>query len=258
MAEKSSAPGGSSPDGLRRRPSQLAYEDEQMTAVNNSNTDSYESSQGSLNASKNWTNGESSSRGSVASDSLAAEESDLPAQAKTMQLSEDGPRHPSAAAGNSDDSAEEPSPCYYLEIPKINEPPGLDMRQGKSSDMEASYSHTSIPEVTTPHSPVRFKEPICHESYSDKDNEEQDPDAKDELPYPGFIPVAFKCLTQTSQPRALCLKLITWPYPFLKNIYKKYSLKKMVCGGSRCLYTWSEVVWEDFFIFKTSMSLKAD
>ncbi len=213
MAEKSSDYGGSGPDGLRRRPSHLVNEDEQIPTVNNSNPESYESSQGSLNASKSWTNGESSSRASMASDPLASDENDLPAQAKTMQLSEDGPSH-SLAAGNSDDNAEEPAPCYYLEIPKINEPKGLDMHQGKSPDTETPYSHTSTPEVSTPHSPVRFKEPICHETYSDKDNGEHDPDAKDELPYPGFIPVAFKCLTQTSQPRAWCLKLITWPYPF--------------------------------------------
>ena len=39
-------------------------------------------------------------------------------------------------------------------------------------------------------------------------------EAEEELLFPGFVPVAFKYLDQTSKPRYYCLKLITWPYPF--------------------------------------------
>ena len=34
----------------------------------------------------------------------------------------------------------------------------------------------------------------------------------DDLPYPGFIPVIFGCLSQTSQPRRLLLRIITNPW----------------------------------------------
>jgi hypothetical protein len=45
-------------------------------------------------------------------------------------------------------------------------------------------------------------------------NEEQ-PD--EDLPYPGFVPITLGFLTQTSRPRALCLRMITNPYPFSRN-----------------------------------------
>lgn len=43
-------------------------------------------------------------------------------------------------------------------------------------------------------------------------------DNRKTLPYPGFVPVAFRCLSQTSQPRSLFLRIITNPYPFFKSI----------------------------------------
>lgn len=48
---------------------------------------------------------------------------------------------------------------------------------------------------------------------SNEDNEE-------ELDFPGFLPVAFFCLKQNTQPRKWCLKAITWPYPFFLNLVK--------------------------------------
>uniref|UniRef100_A0A0L8I4M2 Uncharacterized protein n=1 Tax=Octopus bimaculoides TaxID=37653 RepID=A0A0L8I4M2_OCTBM len=37
---------------------------------------------------------------------------------------------------------------------------------------------------------------------------------EEELPYPGFVPTALYCLNQTNKLRWVCLKIITWPYPF--------------------------------------------
>ena len=37
---------------------------------------------------------------------------------------------------------------------------------------------------------------------------------EEELAFPGFVPVAFRCMTQTTKLRYWCLKMITWPYPF--------------------------------------------
>lgn len=42
----------------------------------------------------------------------------------------------------------------------------------------------------------------------DKDEDEED------LPFPGYVKTAYFCLSQTSQPRNYCLRLVTWPYPF--------------------------------------------
>lgn len=39
-------------------------------------------------------------------------------------------------------------------------------------------------------------------------------DEEEELPYPGFVPKSFYCLKQTNKLRWMCLKIITWPYPF--------------------------------------------
>ena len=49
---------------------------------------------------------------------------------------------------------------------------------------------------------------------SEEPTEEQ-PD--EDLPYPGFVPITLGFLTQTSRPRALCLRMITNPYPFSRN-----------------------------------------
>ncbi|CAF0940602.1 unnamed protein product [Didymodactylos carnosus] len=37
-----------------------------------------------------------------------------------------------------------------------------------------------------------------------------------ELPFPGFVEKSFYCLHQKTSPRYQCLKLITWPYPFIR------------------------------------------
>lgn len=50
----------------------------------------------------------------------------------------------------------------------------------------------------------------CHEDDEDDDD--------DGLPYPGFVPVTFGFLTQYSKPRALCLQIITNPYPFSRTV----------------------------------------
>lgn len=43
-------------------------------------------------------------------------------------------------------------------------------------------------------------------------------EADEELPFPGFVPVALKWLDQKNKLRLLCLRTITWPYPFWENI----------------------------------------
>ncbi|OAD58475.1 Voltage-dependent T-type calcium channel subunit alpha-1G [Eufriesea mexicana] len=47
----------------------------------------------------------------------------------------------------------------------------------------------------------------------DEDEDGGDIDG-DELPYPGFVPVALRYLDQNTRPRNWCLALITNPYPF--------------------------------------------
>lgn len=57
------------------------------------------------------------------------------------------------------------------------------------------------------------------EDEEDDEDEDEDEDDEDEerndLPYPGFAPVALRYLDQMTRPRNWCLALITNPYPFL-------------------------------------------
>ena len=46
----------------------------------------------------------------------------------------------------------------------------------------------------------------------------------EELPYPDFQPVVFRCVKQTTRPRGWCLRVITWPYPFLYHTCQFISL----------------------------------
>lgn len=40
-------------------------------------------------------------------------------------------------------------------------------------------------------------------------------DEEDDLPYPGFLAITWRCLHQTTAPRNYCLAMITNPYPFV-------------------------------------------
>ena len=45
--------------------------------------------------------------------------------------------------------------------------------------------------------------------------QDDDEEGEEELPFPGFVPVAFRCLDQHNRVRFWCLRTITWPYPFI-------------------------------------------
>ena len=129
-----------------------------------------------------------------------------------------------------------PAPIYplALEIPRISEPDDCNMDTYeripdgcRTPDLESGrrrgggFSHHSRAnsDVSTPHSPVRFKEPITEPityNIPDPDSDRPDPGTgtSDELLFPGFVPVVFRCLTQRTGVRYWCLKAITWPYPF--------------------------------------------
>ena len=133
-----------------------------------------------------------------------------------------------------------PAPIYplALEIPRISEPDpdGMDMydhrtladssgyrtpdvESGLRSSLQGHHSRagSDVSGMSTPHSPVRFKEPITDESPELDPSSDDRPDpgtGPDDLPFPGFVPVVFRCMSQTTQPRYYCLKTITWPYPF--------------------------------------------
>jgi voltage-dependent calcium channel T type alpha-1G len=59
------------------------------------------------------------------------------------------------------------------------------------------------------------------DSEDNRDDEDDCMDAehnqREQLPYPGFVPVAMKYLDQNSRPRNWCLAMITNPYPFYSN-----------------------------------------
>ncbi|MPC29499.1 hypothetical protein E2C01_022736 [Portunus trituberculatus] len=41
---------------------------------------------------------------------------------------------------------------------------------------------------------------------------------EDDLPYPGFLAITWRCLHQTTAPRNYCLAMITNPYPFVSIV----------------------------------------
>lgn len=43
-------------------------------------------------------------------------------------------------------------------------------------------------------------------------------DEEDDLPYPGFLAITWRCLHQTTAPRNYCLAMITNPYPFVSIV----------------------------------------
>ena len=136
-----------------------------------------------------------------------------------------------------------PAPIYplALEIPRISEPDPdgedvydhrtlpdssgyrtPDVESGLRSSLQGHHSRagSDVSGMSTPHSPVRFKEPITDETPEIGPSSDDRPDpgtGPDELPFPGFVPVVFRCMSQTTQPRYYCLKTITWPYPFENN-----------------------------------------
>lgn len=62
--------------------------------------------------------------------------------------------------------------------------------------------------------------PAAEDYHSDEDSETVNSEKTDDqdLPYPGFVDVAFYCLPQTHKLRLFCLYLITSPYPLLYKI----------------------------------------
>ena len=57
-------------------------------------------------------------------------------------------------------------------------------------------------------------EDIEEEVNEDEDDDGDDNGEGDDLPYPGFAPIALRYLDQNTRPRNWCLALITNPYPF--------------------------------------------
>lgn len=52
----------------------------------------------------------------------------------------------------------------------------------------------------------------------DDDEEDDDEEDVEQLPYPGFRPIALRYLDQRSRPRKWCLAMMTNPYPFPTRI----------------------------------------
>lgn len=71
---------------------------------------------------------------------------------------------------------------------------------------------------------VAFVPPACRARGSITSSEEggslapYSDDEDDGLPYPGFLPITWGCLYQTTAPRNYCLAMITNPYPFTLSV----------------------------------------
>lgn len=56
------------------------------------------------------------------------------------------------------------------------------------------------------------------ENSPDPSDAGSDDNGEEELLFPGFVAKSLYCLTQRNKLRYCCLKLITWPYPFIQII----------------------------------------
>lgn len=45
------------------------------------------------------------------------------------------------------------------------------------------------------------------------------PEDEEELLFPGFVAKSLRCLPQTNKLRFICLKIITWTYPFIVKYF---------------------------------------
>lgn len=92
---------------------------------------------------------------------------------------------------------------------------------------DSQHSDTIIRREKSRSVPVKIEDTEDEKEKSgDKDKVEFDPesgiqDDDENLPFPGFVPVAFRCCPQTMAPRRWCLRLVSWPYPFLIVLYFK-------------------------------------
>lgn len=95
------------------------------------------------------------------------------------------------------------------------------------SAMEYRYPHRRGTRNPDPEIAEDVSNDYENEEDEDEDEDEEDEESDDEddddledeedepqLRYPGFVPVAWKYLEQTTRPRSWCLALITNPYPF--------------------------------------------
>lgn len=62
------------------------------------------------------------------------------------------------------------------------------------------------------------------EDDDDDEDDEEDEDDEDveQLPYPGFRPIALRYLDQRSRPRKWCLAMMTNPYPFYASFFANF------------------------------------
>lgn len=66
--------------------------------------------------------------------------------------------------------------------------------------------------------------PLSDLEDDDDEDDEDEEDEEEDLPYPGFIPLALGCLEQHTRPRSWCLRMITNPYPFQCKLFIIYVL----------------------------------
>ena len=130
---------------------------------------------------------------------------------------------------------------FRLRPSKSTEVPPVTIRDEGPSTAALGYEETALndPPSTGPESvtlqmpssespvpkggPSRRGAPPTDEDMAEDDDGEEDDDedanTQEDLPFPGFVPTAFKCLSQENPLRHACLRIITWPYPFYeKNI----------------------------------------
>lgn len=86
-------------------------------------------------------------------------------------------------------------------------------RSRRDTSTAKAQKTVSLSLETTPVSP--WSDEAAGQLDGDTIPEEVGDGDDEDLPYPGFVPVAFRYLTQNTFPRNVCLRLVTHPYPFL-------------------------------------------
>lgn len=112
------------------------------------------------------------------------------------------------------------------------------IRQNSDSTAQSGKYKVCLNTMPTEVSPEPYVTDEETQGGSDNSNEEES-----DLPFPGFMDVAFYCLPQTHRLRLFCLKLITSPYPSLTSSHflslLHYALSKIV--HYRALLGWKSL-----------------
>lgn len=156
----------------------------------------------------------SSAAGHVIVRSSSPAATDMPVAIASTKAHDDvelgGRRHSDEAVGDEDDGAETAG----------------DVDENDDEDEDVDGCRHASGTIPTP-PPAAAAAPVDGKTTDDDDDNEL------LLPFPEFEPKSLLVFGQTTRPRSWCLKMITWPYPFLCCAVTFYRMTLIPDAGRR-------------------------